>query len=92
MNETIVKDTIIIKKGLMELVKTDRSNLLNAEQSHDGVVFTFKGGIQVYCTDQYMPISTKDVIRNTANSFPTANLIFDISNYSRPVLVEPTKK
>jgi len=87
-----MSDMITIKKGTMELVKTERSNLINAEQSHDGVVFTFKGGIQVYCTDQYMPISTKDVIRNTANSFPTANLIFDLLNYNKPVLVEPTKK
>lgn len=85
-------DSIIIKKGQMKLVETDRSNLINAEQTHDGIVFSFKGGVQLYCTDQYMPIHTKDIIRNTSNSFPTANLIFDISNYNRPVVVEPTKK
>lgn len=85
-------DTIVIKKGQMKLVETERANLINAEQTHDGIVFTFKGGIQVYCTDQYMPIHTKDIIRNTSNSFPTANLIFDISNYNRPAIVEPTKK
>ena len=87
-----MSDMITIKKGLMELVKTERSNLINAEQSHDGVVFTFKGGFQVYCTDQYMPIHTKYLIRNTSNSFPTANLIFDLSNYNHPVKIEPTKK
>ena len=87
-----VKDIIVIKKGTMELVRTERSNLINAEQSHDGVVFTFKEGFQVYCTDQYMPIHTKDIVRNTSNSFPTANLIFDLANYNHPVLVEPTKK
>ncbi len=85
-----MKDTIVIKKGTMELIKTDRSNLITAEQSHDGVVFTFKGGFQVYYTDQYMPIHTKDIIRNTSNSFPTANLIFDLLDYNRPVIVEPT--
>ena len=87
-----MSDTIIIKKGNMELVKTERSNLINAEQSHDGVVFTFKSGFQVYYTDQYMPIHTKDIIRNTSYSFPTANLVFDILNYNKPVIVEPTKK
>ena len=87
-----MSDMIVIKKGTMELVKTERSNLLNAEQSHDGVVFTFKQGIQIYCTDQYMPNHTKDIIKNTSNSFPTANLTFDLANYNRPVLVEPTKK
>lgn len=87
-----MSDTIIIKRGLMELVKTERSNLINAEQSHDGVVFTFKGGFQLYCTDQYMPVHTKDLIRNTSNSFPTANLVFDLANYNKPVSVEPTGK
>ena len=85
-------DTIIIKRGDMELVKTARSNLITAEPSHDGVVFTFREGFQLYCTDQYMPIHTKDIIRNTANSFPTANLVFNLIDYNRPVTAEPTKK
>ena len=87
-----MSDRIIIKRGLMELVNTDRTNLINAEQSHDGVVFTFKGGFQLYCTDQYMPIHTKDIIRNSSNSFANANLIFDLSNYGHPVIAESTKK
>jgi hypothetical protein len=87
-----MSDSIIIKKGNMKFVETERSNLINAEQTHDGVVFTLKGGIQVYCTDNNMPNHTKDIIKNTSNSFPTANLVFDLSNYNRPVVVEPTKK
>lgn len=87
-----MSDSLIIKKGTMELVMTDRSNLITAEPSHDGVVFTFKGGIQVYCTDNYMPVHTKELIRNTTNSFPTANLIIDVANYNQPAKVEPTKK
>ena len=85
-------DFVSIKKGSMEVVKTDRSNLITAESSHDGIVVTFKGGIQVYCTDNYMPIETKGIIRNTTNSFPSANLVFDLANYNKPVVVEPTKK
>jgi hypothetical protein len=87
-----MSDTIIIKKGSMKFVETERSNLINAEQTHDGVVFTLKGGIQVYCTDNNMPNHTKDIIKNTSNSFPTANLVFDLANYNKPVVVEPTKK
>jgi hypothetical protein len=87
-----MSDIIIIKKGRMKFVETERSNLINVEQTHDGVVFTLKGGIQIYCTDGDMPIHTKDIIRNTSNSFPTANLVFDILNYNKPVIVEPTKK
>jgi len=87
-----MSDTIIIKKGAMKFVETERSNLIIAEQTHDGVVFTLKGGIQIYCTDNSMPNHTKDIIKNTSNSFPTANLVFDLANYNRPVIVEPTKK
>ena len=87
-----MSDFIIIKKGSMKFVETDRSNLIIAEQTHDGVVFTLKGGIQIYCTDNNMPNHTKDIIKNTSNSFPTANLVFDLNNYNRPVVVEPTKK
>jgi len=87
-----MSDTIIIKKGSMKFVETERSNLIIAEQTHDGVVFSLKGGIQIYCTDNDMPNHTKDIIKNTSNSFPTANLVFDLNNYNRPVVVEPTKK
>jgi hypothetical protein len=87
-----MSDTIIIKKGSMKFVETERSNLIIAEQTHDGVVFSLKGGIQIYCTDNDMPNHTKDIIKNTSNSFPTANLVFDLGNYNRPVVVEPTKK
>jgi len=87
-----MSDMIVIKKGTMEISKIERSNLITAEPSHDGVVFTLKNGIQIYCTDQYMPIHTKDIIKNASNSFPTANLTFDLSNYNKPVLVEPTGK
>ena len=87
-----MSDTLIIKKGSMKFVETERSNLIIAEQTHDGVVFTLKGGIQVYCTDNHMPNHAKEIIVNTTNSFPTANLIFDLANYKKPVTVEPTNK
>jgi hypothetical protein len=87
-----MSDSIIIKKGLMKILETDRINLITAEQSHDGIVFTLKGGIQIYCTDNYMPNHTKDIIKNTCDSFTTANLVFDLANYNKPVVVQPTKK
>jgi len=77
---------IIIKKGKMDLVKTDRSNLITVEPSHDGIVFTFKEGIQLYCTDQYLPNYAKDAMKNTSNNFPKASLIFDLLNYKTPVI------
>lgn len=83
---------ISIKKGSMELVKTDRANLLTVEPSHDGIVFTFKEGIQLYCTDQYMPNYAKDIMKNTSNSFANADLFFDLLNYKKPVMATPSKK
>jgi len=87
MSETLVT----IKKGNNEFVKTLRSNLITVEPSHDGIVFTFKEGIQIYITDQYMPAFAKDVMSNTSNSFPTADLIFDLSNYRQPVVAQARK-
>jgi hypothetical protein len=77
--------TIKIKKGTMKLIDTDRVNLIEVSQTHDGIAFTFRDNIQLYVTDQYMPNGTKEVIKNTSNSFPTADLEFDLMNYSKPV-------
>ena len=77
---------VVIKKGLMKLIDTDRSNLIEINPSHDGIVFMFKNNIHIYCTDPYMPASSKELMRNTANSFPTVNLVFDLANYLKPVI------
>jgi len=82
---------VTIKKGNNEFVKTLRSNLITVEPAHDGVVFTFKEGIQLYVTDQYMPAFAKDVMQNTSNSFPVADLIFDLANYRQPVVAQAHK-
>ena len=83
---------IIIKKGTMDFCKTNRANLVSCDATHDGVVFALKGGIQIYCTDPDMPIYSKDIMRNTSNSFENADLIFDLLNYKQPVTATPSKK
>jgi hypothetical protein len=83
---------IIIKKGNMQFCKVDRKNLISCDATHDGVVFALKGGIQIYCTDPDMPIYSKDIMRNTSNSFANADLIFDLLNYKQPVSATPTIK
>lgn len=87
-----MSDMITIKKGTMEISKTERSNLITVEPSHDGIIFTLKNGIQIYCTDNNMPIYTKDIMKNTSNSFPNADLSFDLLNYNKPVVATLTKK
>ena len=78
---------IIIKKGLMELVKTDRNNLVDANQTHDGMVFNFKNNFSLNYIDNYLPIGLKDIIVNTLNSFPNAqSIVIDFGNYSKPIV------
>jgi hypothetical protein len=83
---------IVIKRGNAEYVKTDRTNLVSVDPSHDGIVFIFKDGILLHCTDQYMPNFSKDIMKNTSNSFPNSDLVFDLLNYKKPVMATPTKK
>lgn len=87
-----MSDMITIKKGQMEITKTERSNLITVEPTHDGIIFTLKGGIQIYCTDNNMPVYSKDIMKNTSNSFSNADLSFDLLNYNKPVTASPSKK
>jgi len=81
--------TIIIKKGKLKL-EVDRDELVEVSETHDGVAFNFKGGLQLYYTNNFMPSSTKQIIQNTSNSYPGKKLIFDLDNMSKPVLVDAT--
>jgi hypothetical protein len=72
----------------MKLVDMDRSDLIEVNPSHDGIIFLFKQNAHLYFTDSYMPASSKELMKNTANSFVTANLAFDLANYAKPVVAE----
>ncbi len=80
---------IIIKKGSMEL-EMNRSDLVEVSETHDGVAFNFKDGIQLYFTDQFMPQHMKELMKNTSNHFADKKLIFDLDNQRAPVLVDAT--
>lgn len=81
--------TITIKRGFLN-VKVPRSELVDVSETHDGIVFNFKGGIQIYYTNNFMQTATKQVIKNTADSFPGKKLIFDLDNPKQPALVDAT--
>jgi len=83
------ENIIIIKKGLLKLT-VPRSELVDVSETHDGVVFNFKGGIQIYYTNNFMQQATKNIIKNTADSFPGKKLIFDLDNQRQPALVDAT--
>lgn len=80
---------VLIKKGSMEL-SLDRSDLIGVDQTPDGVVFNFKFGTQLHVVDVQMPIFTKDLMKNTSDSFSGGNLIFDLANYNQPASVDAT--
>jgi hypothetical protein len=83
------KVKVIIKKGSMNL-EIDRSELVEVSETHDGVAFNFKGGIQLYFTDQFMPQAMKELMKNTSNHFGNHKLIFDLDNQRTPVKVDAT--
>lgn len=85
MNET----KILIKKGTMNL-EVDRNELVEVVSTHDGIVFNFKGGLQLYYTDNFMPQHMKEVIKNTADHYDNKKLVFDLDNTRRPVMVDAT--
>jgi len=86
----MAKDTkIVIKKGSMKL-ELDRGDLIEVNETHDGLVFNFKGGGSYYYVDNYMPAGVKDVMKNTANHFTEQKIIFDLDNPKQPVMVDAT--
>lgn len=80
---------VIIKKGTLNL-EVDRSELVEVSETHDGIAFNFKGGLQLYFTDNFMPQHMKELIKNTSNHFPNQKLIFDLDNQQTPARVDAT--
>lgn len=78
---------IIIKKGTMEL-KILRSDLIEVCETHDGVVFNFKNGLQLQYSDQFMPQPMKEILRNTSNHYIDKKIIFDLDNEKQPAMID----
>ena len=79
---------LTIKRGREVLVDTNKNNLVDANQTYDGVVFNFKGGFMLTYTDASMPNVAKDLIVSAVNNFPLANLEIDVANYKTPVIAK----
>lgn len=78
---------ILIKQGQFEL-KIPRSELVDVAETADGVSFNFKNGLSLLKTDGYMPAGAKNLIKNTLDNFPGANITVDLSNYDKPVYAD----
>ncbi len=83
------KTMMIIKQGNLEL-KVPRNELVQVDETHDGITFLFKGGIHLYKTDQFMTQGIKSIIKNTADNYPDKKLIFELDNRRNPVIVDAT--
>lgn len=80
---------VTIKNGSFNL-KVDRSDLIDVVETPDGVIFNFKGNIQLHKNDQFMPGSIKKIIKNTSDNFPGLDIIFELDNPKIPARVDAT--
>jgi len=86
MNDEKKKDIITIKKGNI-VIRCNRDELVEVDQSPDGMMFTFKWGMTSHYTDQYMPIEIKEQIKQAINLLIGGNVVVDLNNYIKPVMV-----
>lgn len=80
---------IIIKQKNFEL-KVKRSELVQLDETADGVVFQFKNGLSLIKIDQFMPNNIKNIMKNTSDNYPDKKLVFELDNPKRPVYVDTT--
>ena len=77
---------ITIKVGNTS-VKTTSEDLVEVNETPDGVAFGLKGGISVLFIDPYMPSSAKQIVKNTADHMKGKELIFELDNPKAPARV-----
>ncbi len=80
---------VLIKKGTITL-QLDRKDLIEILETGDGVVFNLKEGLQFILIDGDMPMHTKNIMKNSADSFRQNKIIFDLTNYDKPTMIDAT--
>jgi len=70
------------------IIKTSSEEMIEVNETPDGVVFALKGGLSVMFTDVNMPSSTKQIVKNTADHMKGKKIIFQLDNPQRPAMVE----
>lgn len=80
---------MIIKQKNFKL-EVERSELVQLDETADGVVFQFKNGVSLIKNDQFMPSGVKQIMKNTADNYPDKKLVFELDNPKRPVFVDAT--
>jgi len=78
-------DNVSIKKGNIN-ISCGRDDLIQVDQSPDGMIFNFKGGISFSYIDQYMPIEVKQQIKGAIDHM-SGNVQIDLNNYRTPAKI-----
>jgi len=79
--------TITIKKGSV-VVTLDKMDFIQVDETADGIVFNFRGGLHLHLSDDNMPSETKQKVKLAADTFQKVSITFDLANYAKPALVE----
>jgi hypothetical protein len=70
------------------VVTTSSDNLVEVNETPDGVNFVLKGGISVNYVHPYMPSSAKQIIKNTADHMGGGKkIVFEPANPKRPAMI-----
>lgn len=84
---SIQKPSVTIKRGSM-VAKMDKSDLVNIEATHDGLVFNCKNGYHIYITDNYMPGEVKTKLLAADQALPKGNFVIDLNDYKNPLKIQ----
>ncbi len=79
---------IIMNTGLE--INVDKNQLVNCEQTPDGLNFSFKDGSNYYVLATYMKLETKERIIHSTNIFEQGKLIINLADYKNPVRIDFT--
>ena len=83
-----MSEITIKKKGVV--ITASRQDLIEVQETPDGVVFNFDGGLMIYYNDPHMKSANKQIIKNTADIVKEKKLIFDLNNPNKPAMVDAT--
>ena len=81
---------IVIKKGNDFELKLDKKQLKTIKSTPDGIVFSFKNGIDFYNVDERLPRHTKELIESSLNIMDknNADVEYDLINYNQPFSIK----
>lgn len=84
---SVEKPSVTLKRGSM-VAKMSKTDLVNIESTHDGLVFNCKGGYHIYITDNHMPNEVKTKLLAVDQAMPKGHLMIDLNDYRNPIKIQ----